>query len=82
MSTQMQIPPSAMQQHDPHDQLVGIWSESGQYIMPQADEQEPLDFLEAQRLWSPFNDPKRVPTLFNTTGAKIDVWETGLRNSQ
>lgn len=50
--------------------------------MPQADEQEPLDFLEAQRLWSPFNDPKRVPTLFNTTGAKIDVWETGLRNSQ
>ncbi|KAF3797155.1 hypothetical protein GCG54_00009125 [Colletotrichum gloeosporioides] len=48
--------------------------------MPQADEREPLDFLEAERLWSPFSDPERVPTLFNTPGAKLDVWETGLRN--
>lgn len=78
----MQIIPSVMQHHDPHDRFAEIYDDPVRYTMPGVEKRELLERFEADSLWSIFNDEKKLSNLFNSSRASVDVWETGLRNSK
>lgn len=78
----MQIIPSVMQHHDPHDLFAEIYNDPVRYTMPGVEKRELLERFEADNLWKLFNDGEKLSNLFNSMRPSVDVWETGLRNSK